>query len=236
MKKITLFIFAISFVLSANAQFSRYLEKGKSGIGINAMAETSGSGKEFNGIGAEAGYTYKGKFDLFGMIVADGYDEKALGLSSDKATSKYYEVIVSYWLFREQIIPEIGVNFGLYAGYAGASYDGYKYLDMEHNDIAEYKSFSEGFLGITTSINFKLTESWYLEPSLKVRYEMGSDKTFDNNVTKTNDFNGVTQEIGLTLFKRLNKGNTFTAGTRLFSDSYEGSNFYHVFVGYIFVL
>jgi hypothetical protein len=236
MKKITLFIFAISFVFSANAQFSRYLEKGKSGIGINALAETSGSGKEYNSIGAEVGYTYKGKIDLSGIIFADSYDEKALGLSSDKATSKYYEVVLNYWLFREQIIPEIGVNVGLYVGHAGASYDGYKYLDLEDGDIAEYTSYSEGFIGVNTAINFKLTESWYLESSLKVRYEKGSEKTFDNNITKTDDFDGVTQEIGLTLFKRLNKGNTFTVGTRLFSDSYEGSNFYRVSVGYIFVL
>jgi hypothetical protein len=236
MKKITLFVFALSLVFISHAQVSRYLETGKSGIGIGALAETSGYGREFNGIGAELGYTYKGKFDFYGMYAADGYDEKALGLNSDKATSAYYEVNLSYWVFRKQIIPEIIVNIGLYAGYAGSNYEGYKYFDNEDSDIAELKSFSEGYLGIMTGINFKLNDTWFFEPSLKVRYEMGKEKIFDNDINKTNDFNGVTQEIGLFLFKRLNKGNTFTVGTRFFSDSYAGSDFYQLSVGYVFVL
>ncbi len=231
-----MFLFALGIVFSANAQFSRFLENGKSGIGINALAETAGTGKEFTGVGAEMGYTYKGKFDLHGMIAFDGYDEKALGLSSDKANSKYYEVVLTYWLFRKQVIPEINVNIGLYAGYAGSNYKDYLYFDNEDNDIAELKSFSEGMIGIMTTMNFKLTESWYFEPSMRLRYEMGSETAFDNNITKKHDFNGLTQEIGLFLFKRLDKGNAFNVGTRMLSDSYGSSNFYQFSVGYVIAL
>jgi hypothetical protein len=227
-------MFALSIVFSAHAQFSRLLENGKSGIGINVLAEKAGAGKEFAGIGTEVGYTYKGKFDLYGMIVFDGYNEKNLGLSSDKANSKYYEVILNYWLFRKQIIPEIDVNIGLYVGHAGSNFKDYTYYDPDA--LNELKSFSEGMIGIVTMMNFKLTETWYFEPSMKLRYEMGSQKAFKLGETKTESFNGFTQEIGLFLFKRLDKGNAFNMGTRMFSDSYGGSNFYQFSIGYVFAL
>lgn len=229
-------LIALGFAFSAQAQISRFLEQGKSGFGIGALAEKAGKGKEFQGIGVEAGYTCKGKLDLYGMIAFDGYDEKALGLTSDKANSKYYEVVLNYWLFRKQIIPEIGVNIGLYTGYAGSNYKDYTYFDYGNVGIAELKSFSEGLLGVATTMNFKLTNTWFFEPSLKLRYEIGSEKTLLGAGNKNHDFNGLTQEIGIFLFKRLNKGNAFNVGTRMFSDSYGGTNFYQCSVGYVFAL
>jgi hypothetical protein len=142
-------------------------------------------------------------------------------------------------LFRKQIIPQIDVNIGLYAGYAGSNYKDYTYEVFTYYDpyaLNELKSFSEGMIGIVTMMNFKLTETWYFEPSMKLRYEMGSQKAFKLGETKTESFNGFTQEIGLFLFKRLDKGNAFNMGTRMFSDSYGGSNFYQFSIGYVFAL
>ena len=236
MKKTTVLLIVLCMGISLNAQFSSYLEKGKSGLGINVIGETSGYMREFRGLGAEAGYSFKGKLDLNAMYIADSYDEAALELLSDKASSGYYEASVTYWMLRDQVNPEIAFNLGLFSGIAGSIYKDYLYFDDEDADIAELQSWMDGFLGAAASMNFKLNSSWYVQPSLKVRYEIGNSKAFDNDIVKTTYSNGVTQDIGLYLFNRMNNGNTFLVGTNIYSDTYSGGNYYQLSVGYVFGL
>jgi len=146
MKKTATFLLVLCLGFGLNAQVSNYLEKGKSGLGINVIGETSGYMREFRGLGAEVAYSFKGKLDLNATYIADSYDEKALDLTSDKASSGYYEAALTYWVLRDQVNQEIAFNLGLFAGVAGSVYKDYRYFDAADADIAELQSWMDGVL------------------------------------------------------------------------------------------
>jgi hypothetical protein len=227
-----LLIASIAAMLSANAQVSRFLEKGQSGIGIRLGAEkTYGIG----GYSAQIGGSIKGIVDIEASYTKDLYDQKKLGLSEANPNSSTYELWVDWWVVRKQIIPSIDVNLAVWAEICDVNFNNYSEIDTG-STYYQYQSYLEGQLGFEVSVNFRVTQSWWIQPGCFAYYAIGREKWDELGVTTKNNYQGVGSSISLAVIKRIKKSSLYFMANQYF-DSYEGSaNKYKISVGYIFGL
>ena len=132
---VLLFITAVS-----TAQISRFLEKGQSGIGIRLGAEKTWGTVGYSG---QVGGSIKGIIDIEASYTKDLYDQKKLGLLNNNASSNMYELWVSWWVLRKQIIPSIDVNLGVWAEICDGNYKNYSEIDTG-TTYYNYQSYLEG--------------------------------------------------------------------------------------------
>ena len=120
----------ISFIIIAGmtalAQVSTLLEKGKSAIGIKGIYGTSSS---HYGFGGKIGGSVIGKVDIDLLYRYSFGDQAKNNLLTNNATSAYYEGRLTWWLIRKEIIPAIEVNFGILGGFHYSKFSNFKYFD-----------------------------------------------------------------------------------------------------------
>jgi hypothetical protein len=232
MKRTLLIIVCIGAMLAANAQVSRFLEKGQSGIGIRLGAEkTYGVG----GYSAQAGGSIKGIVDIETSFTKDLYDPKKLGLKDDNPNASIYELWVNWWVVRKQIIPSIDVNLAVWGEICDGNFYNYSEIDTG-STYYQYQSYLEGQFGFEVSLNFRITDSWWIQPGCFAYYAMGREKWDELGVTTKNNYQGVGSSISLAVVKRIKKSSLYFMANQYF-DSYEGSaNKYKISIGYIFGL
>jgi hypothetical protein len=231
MKKFVFAAILLAMGLSLQAQISTYLPAGKSGAGLQVLGE---QGPKFQGFGATLNGTYKGKIDLTLFGARDVYGKAANDLITDKGLGSYYEVKATWWLFRTQITPGIEANFGLMAGYDGATFKDMVQINPETGSNSEYNGFSGGMAGIHTSVNLSLNSKWTLQPSFVAYYDMGKDFTTENGVKSSTTYVNVISNIGISMIRRIGEGNAFVLSANNFYMSTSAGGFYNLMAGYVF--
>ena len=231
MKKIVFIAVMIGIGLTAQAQIATYLAPGKSGLGIQVLAE---QGKYFKGFGASIGGTYKGIIDVSVMGTNDIYDKISNELLTDKAIGNYFEGKVTCWLFRNQITEGIDAHFGVLAGFESGFYKDYVYLNNSTGNSAEYTKYMGGMAGVKAAVGFSLKENWYLIPSIEVYYDFGKDFETELGTEMDYPYTGVMSNICVSLVRRMGDGNAFVLSANTFNQTYDSSVFYNLTAGYIF--
>jgi len=223
----------IAFAIQANAQVSRFLDYGKSGLGIQG---TTAMGEGYYGFGGSLGGSINGKLDVE-LSYSYNTDLKDYhSLTTDKANYGYYAGKLTYWIFREAISPVVDVNFGVNGLVEYGSYKDYRYINSGTGLEREYKGFIGGTVGFDASVNFRMKNGWNLQPGLLVGFNFGNE----NETEGTTDFNywyhGMESDLTLALIKRYSNGNAFYAMAHQAAWTYNTYFFYLISVGYIFAL
>ncbi|MEI6091975.1 MAG: hypothetical protein WCR42_16095 [bacterium] len=229
MKKVFFVAILICISYTANAQISTLLEKGKSGIGIQAGAEM---GDNLTGLGGKIGGSIGGVVDIEILHLSETYSKYMAELTNGDATANFFSGKATWWLFRTELTPTIELNMGIAGGFEYSSFDNYKYIAKFSSDTSVYKSFVEGTFGLVTSINFHLSETWLLQPSFSIQFEGGTEKITTKNNDNDEAYTGVITDIGLTLGKRFSKGSMIYLKFDQFADSYSSGNYYSTALGY----
>ena len=231
MKKIVLAAAILCMGLTTQAQIATYLAPGKSGLGIQVLAE---QGKYFKGLGASIGGTYKGIIDINVMATNDTYDKISNELVTDKSIGNYVEGKVTCWLFRNQITDGIDAHFGVLAGFESGFYKDYIYVNSSTGNNSEYTHYLGGMAGIKAAFGFNLKENWYLHPSIEMYYDFGKDFETELGTETGYWYTGVMSNISVSLVKRMDNGNAFVLTANAFDQTYDTSVFYNLTAGYIF--
>jgi hypothetical protein len=229
MKKLLLIAIIMCVSYSANAQISRYLEKGKSGVGIQAITE---KGEAFSGIGGKLSGSIGGIVDLEFVYGHETSSDNNSVLINGEATTNYLSGKATWWLFRTEVTPTIEVNLGFSGGIEHSPYKNYLYLEHSNGDTANYKSFTEGTFAIESSVNFRLSETWFLQPSFSMQLEAGTEKITVKNANKDHNYTGMVTDMGLTLIKRFQKGSAIYLDLDEFNDTYGSGIYYFASIGY----
>lgn len=230
MKKIIITALLAIVTLATGAQVSRFLEKGQSGIGLRLGVEKTYGTEGFFGVFSGS---IKGIIDIEGAFSRDMYDQEKLELLSDNAHSSALDLSVNWWVLRKDINSSINVNLAVWADFSFANYKNYNALDTGTTAYA-YKSYQEGELGFEASINFRVTETWWIQPGCYTYYAIGQEQYEELNTTSRNNYQGVGSSVNLSVIKRINKSSLYCMASQYF-DSYEGStNSYSLSIGYIF--
>jgi len=230
MKRFYLSLVCFAIALTSFGQISPFLEKGQSGFGVGAGLE---KGQHFDGFSAKAGVSLNGVFDIEVNYFRDQIDQQLeeITLLKDDATGSYTEILLTWWLLRSKASDFIDVNFGLSPGFEFAGYDGYEYNIGSQS--MEYKGYYGGELGVSSNVVFNLEKNWRLMPFYLLFYEVGLDKGEANADESKTNYHGFTSSLGVTLSKRLEKGNSVYFSFRQTSDTYSPGGFYNVEIGYI---
>ncbi|MFH0760952.1 MAG: hypothetical protein V2A67_05570 [Bacteroidota bacterium] len=231
MKKIVIAAVIICMGLAAQAQIATFLAPGKSGLGIQVLAE---QGRYFKGFGASIGGTYKGIIDVSVMGTNDIYDKSSNELLTDKAIGNYLEGKVTCWLFRNQITEGLDAHFGVLAGFESGFYKDYVYLNTSTGNNAEYTKYLGGMAGLKAAFGFNLKGNWYLHPSIEVYYDFGKDYETELGTGTETWYTGVMSNICVSLVRRMENGNAFVISANYFDQTYDSSVFYNLTAGYIF--
>jgi len=232
MKKLIVFALIAGLSLPALAQVSPYLEKGKSGLGIKVAGEQSYTLKGCTG---SIGGSYKGVVDIEAFYYADQFDSEALGLISDKPTSSGFQATATWWVIRKQPVTNIGVDFGLVAGYQNFAFSNFRSLAFPANTI-DYNGYSEGMIGFDSKININLTKNWYLMPGFSAMYNIGTDTQTINGVEDPETSTGLISNLSVSLYKRLTRGDALCFSLNQVSDTYNSGTVYQLGVGYVMAL
>jgi hypothetical protein len=228
MKKTLLILCIILAGMSASSQVSTLLEKGKSGIGIKGIYETS---YNYYGFGGKIGGSVLGKVDVEFFYRYNVWDQAQNDLLSGDANSAYYEGRLTWWLIRKEIIPAIDVNFGVLGGFHYSNYSNYIYYDGA--DIITTDNWMDGQIGLTSSVNFQVAESWFLQPAFTLFCDIGNEQVSKEGVKITSSSHGITSKIGITLMKRFAKGSALYLNAEEYSETYSGYPFYQLSLGYL---
>ena len=215
MKKSLLTACIILAGMSASSQVSTLLEKGKSGIGIKGIYESS---HNYYGLGTKIGGSVLGKVDVEFFYRYAAWDQAQNNLLSGDANSNYYEGRLTWWLIRKEIIPAIDVNFGILGGFHYSNYSNYSYYDGA--DITSTDNWLDGQIGLTSSVNFQVSESWFLQPAFTLFCDIGKEQVIKKDVKITSSSHGITSKIGLTLMKRFAKGSALYLNAEEYSVTY----------------
>ncbi len=211
------------------AQVSRYLEKGQSGVGLRLGAEKTYGMYGFSG---QVGGSIKGIVDIEVSFTKDLYDQMQNNLLDNNASSSLYEGWVNWWVIRKQIIPAIDVNVAIWGEYANAPYKNYRAIDTDTTQYL-YKSFQEGQFGFEIALNFRITDSWWLQPGFFAYYAVGQEKWDEKGSTVKTNYQGIGSSLEIGIVKRIKKSSLYLQFNQYF-DSYEGStNKYKLSIGYI---
>lgn len=230
MKKFISFILVVGLALPAVAQISPYLEKGKSGFGLSAGPEQGSSFKGY--VGALSG-SFKGILDLDFTMNADSYDKVKEGLLGDDASSLGLIGTATWWVIRKQPTPLTDLNFGLVAGFESFTFSKYSYIHEMDGNTVDYKGYMGGFFGLESRIKFRMNDSWSLIPGYSVVYDIGNEKRVESNEEFSDSYTGFMSKLGVSLSKRLNKGNVIYIAANQYFDTYETNNYFEITAGFI---
>lgn len=234
MKKILILSICIIFAIQANAQVSRMLEKGSSGLGIQGSIATAPG---YNGFQGKIGGSLNGKLDgefIYSKNINGGKENL---LNTDQASYNYYEGRLTYWIFRSEITKGIDVNVGALCVFDAARYKDYLFNDAVTGIENEYLGYTGGALGVEASVNFRMNEKWSLQPSINLWYETGRENNKAAGVKKTNWYHSTVSSISLSLVRRLTSGNAFYVSTNQNFwnfDVYNSPLVYELALGYVF--
>ena len=228
MKKSLLIACIILAGMSAFSQVSTLLEKGKSGIGIKGIYETS---HNYYGLGGKIGGSVLGKVDVEFFYRYNVWDQAQNDLLSGDANSAFYEGRFTWWLVRKEIIPAIDVNFGILGGFDYSNYSNYIYYGGA--DTTSSDNWMDGQIGLTSSVNFQVAESWILQPAFTLICDIGNEQVSKENVKTTSSSHAITSKIGLTFMKRFAKGSAFYLNSEQCLETYNSYPFYQLSLGYI---
>lgn len=203
MKKSILIACIILTGMLGSAQVSTLLEKGKSGFGAEGIYETSHG---INGFGGKIGGSVAGNLDIEFTWKGRQYDQVIKNLLTDDASSAYYEGKLTWWLVRKEITPSLEVNLGPFAGFDYGPYKNYTYTRAADNKTVTYKYYKDVQFGLATSVNFRIADSWILQPSLLFVHETGSQQEILPSGEHNYSDNGITSKMGFTVIKRFSKG------------------------------
>ena len=229
------FMFFTGLILIAisgavQGQVSRYIDKGQSGLSVQLGADkTYGE----SGLSAQIGATYKGAIDVEFSYTKTGYESNRLELLEGDATSSLYEFRVNWWLFREQIHPSIDVNLSLWGEYAHAGFQNYLAADPIPYD---YLNYNEGQFGFEMSVNFQLSEKWWLQPNMFAYYALGREEWTENALTVLNNYKGVGSALGVGAVRRIAKNSLYFQFNQYFDSYQDTDGKYKISMGYIFGL
>ncbi len=240
MKKLfTIIIIIVGLALPAVAQVSPYLDKGKSGFGLNVGYE---QGHGFKGAVLNLGYSYKGAVDIEFNYYNDAYDKENEGLLLDGAKSQGLMGCVNWWVLRKQPTDAIEVMFGLDAGLEYFTFSGYSYatgaffpvqpLGGTGGFATEYLNYTDGFAGIDARVKFHMGDGWSLMPGFAVVYDIGSENTKDDAGTYNTTYNGLMSRMGVNLAKKLAKGNVVYFETNHYLDTFNAPGYVEMKVGF----
>jgi len=233
MKKVFLAVLVIGLGIQANAQVSRFLDYGKSGLGIQGMAAM---GEGFYGFGGSLGGSIKGNLDVE-FVYNFNTDSKSLfNLTTDKATYGYYEGKLTYYLFREAISPVVDVNFGVVGLVEYGDYQDYKFIHSETGLEREYQGFLGGSVGLDASVNFRMKNGWNLQPGIYMGFNIGSESETEGTTEFANGYHGAVSNLNLSLIKRTSEGNAFYIMAQQQAWTYSTYFYYMISMGYIFAL
>ena len=217
----------LCIVFSANGQVSRYLEKGQSGIGLKAGAEKTYGIYGFSG---QVGGSVKGIIDVEFSWTKDLYNQKQVDLLDNNASSTLYEGWINWWVLRKQIIKNIDFNLALWGEYANSPFRNYRYVDT---DTTTYKSYQEGQFGFEASFNFRLTDTWWLQPVYSAYYCFGQEKLTEKAVNVNHNYSRISSYLALGLAKRIKKSTLYIQVNQYFNSNKGSTNWYKISIGYI---
>ena len=224
----SLFTFIIICLgLGVSAQVSRYLEKGQSGITLRAGGEKTYG---LYGFSAGVGGSVKGIFDIEFSYTKDNYDQESFDLLDPNSSSFLYEGWINWWVIRKQVIPSIDINLAVWGEYANAAYRDYRYIDT---DTTKYNSYQEGQFGFEASVNFRMTDTWWLQPAFSAYYCTGQEKWDQKATTIKHNYSRVASYIALGLAKRIKKSTLYIQVNQYFSSNQGSTNAYKLSIGYI---
>lgn len=232
MKRIVILAIFFTIGTAASAQISRFLEKGQSGVGLRlGIEKTYGN----TGYSAQLGGSIKGIVDIEASFTRDAYDAGRNNLTKGNANSNLYEGWVNWWVLRKQIIPAIDVNLAIWGEYAYSAYSNYTEAETDTTSY-DYNSFMEGQLGFEISLNFRATNTWWIQPGCFAYYAVGRQKWEDKAGQVKDNYQGIGSSISLAVIKRIKKSSLYIMANQYF-DSYQAStNKYKVSIGYVFGL
>ena len=205
MKKLFAIIIIVGLALPVVAQISPYLEKGKSGFGLNVGYEQSHS---FKGALANVGYSYKGIIDIEANFYSEGYDKIAEGLIRDDASALGFMGCINWWMIRKQPTPMIDVLFGLTAGVEHFAYSKYSYLSSGYGEPTDYNGDFDGMFGFDSRVKFRLDNGCSLMPAFALVYDVGAEQLTNASGNYSENYDGFMSRIGVSLSKSLKNGSS----------------------------
>ncbi|MFA6126618.1 MAG: hypothetical protein WC699_04890 [Bacteroidales bacterium] len=231
MKKLFALMIIVCLTLPAVSQISPYLEKGKSGFGLNAGYEQANG---FSGMLGNLGFSYKGIFDIEANVFSDGYYKDAEGILRDDATSLGFMGCINWWLLRKQPTPMAEVLVGLTAGVEHFAYNKYTYLDPGTGENTDYHGSTDGLFGFDSRVKFRLDDSWSLMPGFAVVYSLGTETYSDVNGDYSSMYNGFMSRQGVSVSKRLDKGNIVYFEANHYTSTFDSHDYYEAKIGFVF--
>jgi len=78
-----------------------------------------------------------------------------------------------------------------------------------------------GILGFESRIKFRMNGSWSLMPGYAVVYNIGNDKGVESNEEYSDPYTGFMSKLGVSLAKRLDKGNIIFFAANQYFDTYK---------------
>jgi len=209
MKKLLILTLLLCFTFTLNAQ-SRYLEVGKSGIGIGLCVQESYWEDGFTGT---IGYSFNGIFDV--NIWGGIYTYDHLKVNGDDIDQKETALggMVTWWLLRTKTGQDRGVDIGLFGGY---EYEEYKIDD-------EKSATSDGLeTGAIFAINFDVNEKCYLQPFYSLGYSYSKMKKESSDDIDTHK--GATSRYGVSLIRKLCNGSRIVVTFETDTDAIQKTN------------
>ncbi len=239
MKKL-FFLFCICLTaISANAQISTYLEKGKSGFGINAGYEIT---KGYDGLFGKLSYSLNGNLELTLSAFQSYFNENEDDLLNEDASDLYLGLEASWWMIREKMTSDIDFNLALCAGFQTDDYNNYEYVSGYYDNTGlnfwtgTYNGYTGGFLGFNLNMSFNLPEKWSVQPMFMTYLGMGMDNYTIKGETKEALYHGVSTWFGASVVKRLSGGNSLMLTLLDGISTYNDSHTFDIGVGYVFSL
>ncbi|MBN1924485.1 MAG: hypothetical protein JW798_01500 [Prolixibacteraceae bacterium] len=234
MKKLYLLICLLLFGILSSAQVSTLLEKGKSGIGIKGSYKTTTG---IYALGGKVGASISGKVDIELCYKNYFWNRIYNDLLLDNATSAYYEGRVTWWLFRKEVVPGIDINFGLIGGYNYCSYNNFTYSsDYDSSIIFEDSHFTDGQFGLMSSASFRVADSWYLQPSFGIVFDMGQMNVLKNGEPISFSTLSIVSYTGLTIMKRFSNGSGVYTEAQQILETQRNYPAYQFSIGYVLPL
>ncbi len=231
MKKLLIVAIVFGLALQANAQVSRFLDTGKSGLGIQALG---GLGEGYQSYGGRIGGSYKGILDAEFLYTHQLQDGEFNHLITDQSTYGYYEGRLTWWMFRKPVSPALDVNLGLFGLFETGLFKDYLFINSETGLEREYKRFVGGTVGFEASVNFRLNEHWSLQPSVYMGYDLGQDLETESGQDYRALFSGAVSVTGAALTRKMANGSVFYALAQQHYWTYGTYFMYEVGLGYIF--
>jgi hypothetical protein len=219
------------FSTSLNAQVSTFIEKGKSAISLRGGISSSNNFMVTGSLGA----SLKGKFDFelisnYGTLF-NNFDE----LNSKESSQLYLSGIATWWFLRKQIIPDFEINLGLKGGYEHCAYNQFSYMFQDTVRI-DYMNYNDARIGFSSSMNIKLSEKWFFQPSYTIYFDCGEDTYYSNHELNHFLYYGESSYLGFSFFHRNKNGNVFHITFNEYLSTYSSLTNYNLMVGYIIVL